>query len=37
MGGFDVLPAPLQEAEVVYAVGSAVLDWIEAEQRLQFR
>jgi DNA-binding response OmpR family regulator len=33
MGGFDVLPAPLKEAEVVYAVGTAVLDWMEAEQR----
>jgi DNA-binding response OmpR family regulator len=37
MGGFDLLPAPLKEAEVVYAVGSAVLDWMEAQQRIQFR
>ena len=33
MGGFDVLHAPLKEAEVVYVVGTAVRDWMEAEQR----
>jgi DNA-binding response OmpR family regulator len=29
MGGFDLLPAPLREVEVGYAVGSAWLDWME--------
>ena len=32
MGGFDLLSAPLHEVEVAYTVGSAALDWIEAEQ-----
>ena len=31
MGGFDLLSAPLREVEVAHAVGSAVLDWMEAE------
>jgi DNA-binding response OmpR family regulator len=33
MGGFDLLTAPLQEVEVVHAVGSAVLDWMEERRR----
>ena len=33
MGGFDLLSAPLQEVEVVHAVGLAVFDWVE-EKRL---
>ena len=36
MGGFDLISAPLREVEVVHALGSAVLDWMEA-QRIQFR
>jgi DNA-binding response OmpR family regulator len=34
MGGFDLLSAPLQEVEVVHAVGLAVFDWME-EKRLE--
>lgn len=37
MGGFDLISAPLQEVEVVYAVGSALLDWMEAQRQIQFR
>ena len=37
MGGFDLLTAPLQEVEVVHAVGSAVLDWMEERRQGQVR
>jgi DNA-binding response OmpR family regulator len=37
MGGFDLLSAPLREVEVVHAVGSAVLDWMEAQKQIQLR
>ena len=32
LGGFDLLSAPLHEVEVAHAVGSAVLDWTEAQE-----
>ena len=37
MGGFDLLRAPLHEMEVVHAVGSAVLDWMEQQRQGQVR
>jgi DNA-binding response OmpR family regulator len=37
MGGFDLLSAPLQEVEVVHAVGSAVFDWMEEQRQGQVR
>ena len=37
MGGFDLISAPLREVEVIHAVGSAVLDWMEAQRQIQFR
>ena len=37
MGGFDLLSAPLQEVEVVHAVGLAVFDWMEEKRLGQVR
>jgi hypothetical protein len=37
IGGFDLLLAPLRQMEVGYAVGSAWLDWMEAQQQIQIR
>ena len=37
MGGFDLLSAPLQEVEVVHAVGLAVFDWVEEKRLGQVR
>jgi len=37
MGGFDLLSAPLQEVEVVHAVGLAVFDWMEEQRQGQVR
>jgi DNA-binding response OmpR family regulator len=37
MGGFDLISAPLQEVEVIHAVGSALLDWMGAQRQMQFR
>jgi DNA-binding response OmpR family regulator len=37
MGGFDLLSAPLQEVEVVHAVGAAVFDWMEEQRQGQVR
>ena len=37
MGGFDLLPAPLREVEVGYAVGAAWLDWMEERRHQQER
>jgi DNA-binding NtrC family response regulator len=37
MGGFDLLSVPLQEVEVVHAVGLAVFDWMEEKRLGQVR
>ena len=37
VGGFDLLPAPLREVEVGYAVGAAWLDWMEERRHQQER
>ena len=37
MGGFDLLCVPLQEVEVVHAVGLAVFDWMEEKRLGQVR